>query len=62
MECHRLCIQRIVVNARRSLVAAAMRRRHLHLAALAFHHPAARTFLSAHLRIGDHAGHRGCQA
>ena len=51
MECHRLCIQRIVVNARRSLVAAAMRRRHLHLAALAFHHPAAGTFFecsSAH--------------
>ena len=57
-----LSIQSIVVNARRSLLAAAMRRRHPHLPALILHHAAAGALLSAHLRIGNHAGHCRCQA
>ncbi len=62
VERHRLCIQGIVVNARRSLLAATMRRRHLHLPTLVLHHAAAGALLSAHLRIGNHAGHCWSQA
>jgi len=62
MEGHGLCIQGIVVNARRSLLAAAMRRRHLQLTALVLHHAAAGALLSAHLRIRNHAGHCWSQA
>ncbi len=62
VERHCLCIQGIVVNARRSLLAAAMRRRHLHLTALVLHHAAAGALLSAHLRIRNHAGHCWSQA
>jgi len=50
-----LCIQDGVVNARRSFLAAAMRRRHPHLPALVLHHAAAGTLLGAHFRIGNHA-------
>jgi hypothetical protein len=39
-----------------------MRRRHLHLTALVFHHSAAGAFLSAHLRVGNHAGYCWSQA
>jgi len=62
VEGHCLCIQGVVVNARRSLLAAAMRRRHSHLPALMLHHAAAGTLLSAHLRIRNHAGHCWSQA
>jgi hypothetical protein len=41
VEGYCLRIQRVIVNARRSLLAAAMRRRHLHLPALVLHHAAA---------------------
>ena len=57
-----LCIQGVVVNARLSLLAAAMRRRHPHLPALILHHAAAGALLSAHLRIRNHAGHCWNQA
>jgi hypothetical protein len=50
------------VNARRSLLAAAMRRRHLHLTALVLHRAAAGALLSAHLRVRNHAGHCWRQA
>ena len=62
VEGHCLCIQGVVVNARRSLLAAAMRRRHSHLTALVLHHAAAGAFLSAHLRVRNHAGHCWSQA
>ena len=66
-ECNRvqsygLRVQRVIVNARWSFLAAAMRRRHPHLPALILHHAAAGALLSAHLRIGNHAGHCRCQA
>lgn len=57
--CH-LGIQRIIANAERGLLAAAMRCRHLRLPALILHHAAAGTFLGAHGSIGNHAGH--CRA
>jgi hypothetical protein len=56
-----LCIQRVIVNARRCM-AAAMRRWHLHLAALVLHYPAAGAFFGIHLRIRNHASHCGRQA
>jgi hypothetical protein len=62
VERHCPCVQRVIVDARRSLLAATMRRRHLHLAALVLHHAAAGTLLAAHFRIGNHAGHRWDQA
>jgi hypothetical protein len=46
------------MNARRSLLAATVRRRHPHLPALILHRAAAGTLLSAHFRTGNHAGHR----
>jgi len=55
-------IQRDIVDARRNLLATAMRRRHSDLTALVFHHAAADAFLSAHRRSGHHAGHRRSQA
>jgi hypothetical protein len=39
-----------------------MRRWHSHLPALMLHHAAAGTLLSAHFRIGNHAGHFWSQA
>jgi len=57
MERYRLGVQRVIADARRSLLAATMRRRHSHLTALVFHHAAAGAFLSAHFRIGNDAGH-----
>jgi hypothetical protein len=57
VERHYLRIKRIIVNAQRSLLAAAMRRRHTHLPTLALHHAAAGTLLRTHLRIRNHAGH-----
>ena len=57
-----LRVERVIVYARRSLLAAAMRCRHLHLPALILHRPAARTLLGVHLSIGNHAGHRWSQA
>jgi hypothetical protein len=62
VERHYLRVQRVIVDARRRLLATAMRRRHPHLPALILHHAAASTLLGAHLRIGDHAGHRWGQA
>ena len=62
MKRHCLRVQRVIVNARRSLLAAAMRRRHPHLPALVLHHAAAGTLLGAHFRIGNHAGHCRGQA
>jgi hypothetical protein len=62
MERHCLSVQSIIVNAQRSLLAAAMRRRHFHLSALILHRAAAGTLLSVHLGIGNHAGHRRGQA
>jgi hypothetical protein len=62
VEGHCLCIQGVVVNARRSLLAAAMRRRHLHLTALVLHRAAAGALLSSHLRVRNHAGHCWRQA
>jgi len=59
---HSLRIQGIVVNARRSLLAATMRRWHLHLPALVLHHAATGTLFGVHLHIGDHAGHCRSQA
>jgi len=61
VEGHCLRVQCIVVNARRSLLAAAMRR-YLHLTALVLHHAAAGALLSTHLRIRNHAGHCWSQA
>jgi hypothetical protein len=57
-----LCIQGIVVNARRSPLAATMRRPHLHLPALVLHHAATGALLSAHLRTRKHASHCWSQA
>lgn len=62
MERYRLGVQRVIVDARGSLLAAAVRRRHFHLTALVLHHPAAGAFLSAHLRVRNHAGHSWSQA
>jgi hypothetical protein len=59
---HCLRGQRVIVNAWRSFLAAAKPRRHPHLPTLVLHHAAAGTLLGAHLRIGDHAGHRWGQA
>jgi hypothetical protein len=44
MERYWLSVQRVIVDARRSLLAATMRRRHFHLAALVFHFAAAGAF------------------
>ena len=62
MEGHWLGVQRVIVDARQSLLAATMRGRHSHLTALVFHHAAAGAFLIAHFRIGNHAGHCRSQA
>jgi hypothetical protein len=62
MERYWLGVQRVIVDARRSLLAATMRRRHLHLPALVLHHAAAGALLSAHLRTRNHAGHCWSQA
>ena len=62
LERQYLRVQRVVVNAWRSLLAAAMGCRHPHLPALVLHRAAAGTLLCAHLRIGNHAGHRWSQA
>jgi Co/Zn/Cd efflux system component len=59
---HGLCGQRIIMNARRSLLAATVRGRHPHLPALIFHRATAGTLLSAHFRAGNHAGHCRSQA
>jgi hypothetical protein len=59
VECHYLGVQRTVVNARCSLLAAAMRRRHVvRLPALALHRATAGALFGAHLRVLNHAGHR----
>ena len=57
MEVRRLRVQRIIVNAERGLLAAAMRHRHLYLTALVLHHAAAGTLFRVHLRIRNHASH-----
>ena len=62
VKLHCLRVQRVIVNAWRSLLAAAVRRRHPHLSALVFHHAAAGTLLSAHFSIWNHAGHCRSQA
>ena len=55
-DCFR--IQSVIVNACRGLLAAAVRRRHLHLPALILHRAAAGALFGVHLRIGNHASHR----
>jgi len=45
----------------RGLLTATMGGRHVHLSAVALHHPAAGTFLSRHLCFGSHTGHRRSQ-
>ena len=62
MERYRLRVQRVIVDARRSLLAATMRRRHSHLTALVLHRAAAGALFGVHLRIGDYAGHCRSQA
>lgn len=63
MERYCLRVQSIVVDARRSLLAAAMRRWHVvHLPALVLHHAAAGALFGIHFRVGNHAGHRRGQA
>lgn len=62
MKRYCLRIQCVIVNAGRSLLAAAMRRWHYHLTALVLHHAAAGTFLGRHSRIGNYAGHCRGQA
>ena len=62
VEGHCLRVQRVIVDARRSLLVAALRCRHFHLSALVLHHAATGTFFCVHLRIGDHAGDRWSQA
>jgi hypothetical protein len=51
-----------LMNARRSLLAAAMQHVHPHLPTLVLHHAAAGTLLRAHFRIRSHAGHCWRQA
>ena len=59
MERHYLGVQRIVVNARSSLLAAAMRRRLVvRLPALALHRATAGALFGAHPRVRNHARHR----
>ena len=57
-----LRIQSVVMDAKRSLMAAAMRGWHLHLAALIPHRAAAGLLFGIHFRAGNHAGHRRSQA
>ena len=54
----RFGIQRVVVSTLRSLLAAAMRRLHLHLLTVVLHRLAANPLLGIHLHVGNHAGHR----
>jgi hypothetical protein len=57
VEVRRLRVQRIIVNAQRGLLAAAMRCRHLHVTALVLHHATAGPLVGAHCSIGNHTGH-----
>jgi hypothetical protein len=65
VEYYGLRIERVVVNAPWSFLAAAVRCRHLHLPALVVHRAAAGAFFCVHFGIGNHASHHwshaGCE-
>jgi hypothetical protein len=57
MKRHGLCIQGVIVQTPKNLVAAAMGRGHTLLPAMVLHHLAAGTLFAGHRRISDRAGH-----
>jgi hypothetical protein len=57
MQRHCIGHQRTALNVPRSLLAATVGSRHLHLSTLTLHHAAARTFLPRHLCVRGHARH-----
>jgi hypothetical protein len=57
MQRYRIGLQRAALHVPRSLLAAAVGGRHLHLSALTLHHAAAGAFLSRHLRVRSHTRH-----